>query len=319
MKILLALALLCATPALAAPTKSKSSLAYQYYSRGVELSARKKWTEALKQFQSAIDLNPAFVSAYVEFARTKVMAGDRKAGLEKLAAAAGVARTKEDKTRVQKERENLSEIFYTNETFQRYQDGLNLLSLDRAGNAMGPLEEAMKADPNNILVLAAYGRALRQEDRLKEAVATLEQAFTLNENKRDVRFDLAEASLGQTPARAHELLEPLLASRSDDEKSIILDAQALSKLERNGDAIESLREFLEKQPSSLYAPFWLGKLYEKETNGAWNARKYLMTFLRRTEALSAVSKDENNPDARALRALKTEAEQILDRVNRSLE
>jgi hypothetical protein len=87
-----------AVPALGA--KPKSSLAYQYYSKGVELAAKKHWDDALKQFQSAIDLNPSFVTAYIEFARTSVMLGKRGQGLEKLDAAESASRTKEDKERV---------------------------------------------------------------------------------------------------------------------------------------------------------------------------------------------------------------------------
>ncbi|MGZ3700574.1 MAG: hypothetical protein ACXWSD_02265, partial [Bdellovibrionota bacterium] len=169
--------------------KPKSSLAYQYYSRGVELNSRKKREEALKQFQSAIDLNPSFVTSYIEFARTSVMLGRRQQGLEKLDAAMTVARTKEDRERVRKERSSLSEIFYTNETFQWYQNGLNFLKLDRAGSAVDALERAMRTEPDNILVLTAYAQALRHEDRVKDAVAALERAFKLNDGKREVRLE----------------------------------------------------------------------------------------------------------------------------------
>jgi tetratricopeptide (TPR) repeat protein len=310
------LALLFLAPAEAA--KPKSSLAYQYYSRGVELNSHKKREEALKQFQSAIDLNPSFVTSYVEYARTAVMLGKRQKGLEKLDAALAVARTKEDRERVRRERENLSEIFYTNETFQWYQNGLNFLKLDRAGSAVDALERAMHTEPDNILILTAYARALRQDDRLKDAVAALERALKLNEGKREVRLELAESSLTPDPERAHELLQDV-APAQQDERSVVLDAQALTALKRNREAIELLRTFYDKQPGSTYAPYWLGKLYERESNGSWNARKYLMTFIRRTEPQVQASKEENGAEARQLRAARAEADQILARVNRSLE
>lgn len=298
--------------------KPKSSLAYQYYSRGVELNSHKKREEALKQFQTAIDLNPSFVTSYIEYARTSVMLGRRQQGLQKLDAALSVARTKEDRERVRKERESLSEIFYTNETFQWYQNGLNFLKLDRAGSAVDALERAMHTEPDNILVLAAYARALRQDDRLKDAVAALERALKLNDGKREVRLELAESSLTPDPERAHELLQDV-APAQQDERSVVLDAQALAALKRNREAIELLRAFSEKQPGSVYAPFWLGKLYERESNGSWNARKYLMTFIRRTDPQVQALKEENSAEARQLRSARAEAEQILARVNRSLD
>lgn len=302
----------------AAAAKPKSSLAYQYYSKGVELNSRKHWDEALKQFQSAIDLNPSFVTAYIEFARTSVMLGKRSQGLEKLDAAASAARARDDKDRVQKERESLSEIFYTNQTFQWYQNGLNFLKLEHAGNAVEALERAMRTEPDNILVLSAYAHALRQEERGKEAISVLERALKLNDGKREVRVELAEAELIPDPERAHELLRGLPPGAAD-ERAILLDAQALTTLKRNHEAIDLVRGFYDRQPGSLYAPFWLGKLYEKESNGSWNARKYLMTFLRRVEPQLQASKEENTQEARQLRAARAEADQILARVNRSLE
>ena len=315
---MISLALLLALNMNAHAAKGKSSLAYQYYSRGVELNSHKKREEALKQFQSAIDLNPSFVTSYLEYARTAVMLQKRQLGLQKLDAALGVARTAEDRERVRRERENLSEIFYTNETFQWYQNGLNFLKLDRAGSAVDALERAMHTEPDNILILTAYARALRQDDRLKDAVAALERALKLNDDKREVRLELAESSLTPNPERAHELLQDVTPAQQD-ERTVVLDAQALTALKRNREAIELLRAFYEKQPGSIYAPYWLGKLYERESNGSWNARKYLMTFIRRTEPQVQALKEESGAEARQLRAARAEADQILARVNRSLE
>lgn len=84
--------------------EAKSSLAYQNYSKGVELAARKKWEEALEKFQSAIDLNPAYVASYVEWARTSVMLGRRREGLERLTASLAFARSKEEREKIVRER-----------------------------------------------------------------------------------------------------------------------------------------------------------------------------------------------------------------------
>lgn len=315
---MMSLGLLVFFSAQAVAAKPKASLAYQYYTRGTELASHKKWDDALKQFQSAIDLNPAFVTCYVEYARTAVMMGKRQLGLQKLDAAMEVARAKEDKERIQKERESLSDIFYTNDTFQQYQHGLNYLKLDRSRSALDALEKALKTEPDNLLVLTAYARALKQEERPKDAIAVLERALELNDSKREVRLDLAEANLGPTPERSLTLLQPLQGNVAD-ERAVILKAQALSQLKRSREAIETVRMLYDKQPGSVYASLWLGKLYAQEPNGAWNARKFLMTFLRRTEAQALAWKDDAGPDARQLKSSRAEADQLLAKVNKSLE
>jgi tetratricopeptide (TPR) repeat protein len=314
--ILLAI-LLTALP-LADRAEAKSSLAYQNYTRGVELAAKKQWEEALQKFQSAIDLNPAYVASYIEWARASVRLGRRREGLEKLSAGLGFARNGDERQRVEKERENLSEIFYTNETFQQYQNGLNYLRLERSSSAVEALERALKTEPDNLLVLGAYAEALQAEEREKDALAVLERAFALNESNREIRVRLAESALSQNPERTLLLLRPL-EQEAEKEEMVWLKAQALSALKRNKEAIELLRAAHERQPTWLYAPFWLGKLYSLQANGGWNARKYLMTFLKRSEVLEEKDKIEATAEIRKLRAARAEAEAILSRVNRSLE
>ena len=61
--------------------------------------------------------------------------------------------------------------------------------------------------------------------------------------------------------------------------------EATEALKKNKEAIDYLRVIYERQPSWVYAAFWLGKLYSLESDEKWNARKYLMTFLKRSEPL----------------------------------
>jgi len=318
MNLLLA-GILAASAAVAAPAKkAPANLAFQNYAKGTELTAKKKWPEALEKFQAAIDLNPTYIDAYIEWARTAVMAGRRREGLERLTAALTVARTAAERDRIGKERDSLSDIFYTNDTFQLYQNGLNYLRLERAGSAIDALEKALLTEPDNVAVLYAYGRALQADDRRKEALAAFERAFALNEGNNDLRLDLSEALIGQNPERASQLLQPILEPLT--ERAAWLEAQALSSMKKNKDAAEYLRISFEKNPSWQMAPFWLGRLYANEASGAWNARKYLMTFLKRTEKAAEPDLPEpSSPEVRRLRTARAEAEQILTRVNRSLE
>lgn len=315
---LLFIFLLASTPASAAKPRSQSTLAYQNYTRGVELASRKKWAEALEKFSSAIDLNPGYVASYVEYARTAVMNGNRTAGLQKLTAALEFARSREDRERINRERDSLSEIFYTNETFQLYQNGLNYLKLDRVSSAVEALESALKTEPDNVMVLTAYGRTLREQERQKEALEVLERAFALHDGKREVRLELAHLLLASKPERSLLLVKPLLDNVSE-ERLAYIHSQGLSATKRNREAIEFLRSSFEKQPGWTFAPLWLGKLYAQEPDGGWNARKYLMVFLRRTEVETQSANTENTPEALKIKTARAEAEAILARVNRALE
>lgn len=325
MKKLIIAGLCLALFATEAPAKGKASLAkpapnlaYQNFARGSELSAKKKWAEALEKFQAAIDLNPTYIDAYIEWARTAVMAGRRREGLERLTAALLIARTATERERLVKERDSLSDIFYTNETFQRYQNGLNYLRLERAGSAVESLEKALQTEPDNVAVLYAYGRALQADERRKEALAAFERAFALNEGNRELRLDLAEALVAQNPERAIQLLLPELEPLG--ERVAWLQTQALAAMKKSKEAVEFLRESFEKNPSWPMAPFYLGRLYAAEPAGAWNARKYLMTFLKRTEKAAELDVAEpSSAEVRKLRAARAEADVILTRVNRSLE
>lgn len=195
---------------------------------------------------------------------------------------------------------------------------MNYLRLERNSSALEALEKALKTEPDNVLVLAAYSEALRAEDRSKEALAALERAFALNDGKLEVRVDLAEFSLVANPERAMQLLKPLIAEATSERVSI-LHAQSLSALKKNREAIEFLRLATEKQPGWMFAQFWLGKIYSLEADGSWNARKHLMTFLKRAEALMEKDKSMAGAEERRLKALRAEAETILVRVNQSLE
>jgi tetratricopeptide (TPR) repeat protein len=266
-----------------------------------------------------MDLNPTYTASYIEYARSSVLLGKRKEGLQKLTMAIGVVQRREDRERLQRERENLAEIFYTNETFQQYQNGLNYMKLERVGSAVEALEKALKTEPDNVLVLAAYARALQAEERQKEAQDTLEKAFALNDGDKGVRLDLAEMLIGKKPERTLLLLKPMGAEASAEERIALLHARGLSALSRNREAVEYLRERAERQQSWLYAQLWLGKLYSLEQNGNWNARKHLMTFLKRTDGLVQEKLEDIPPEMRQLRLARSEAEALLLRVNKALE
>ena len=315
--------LFCSLPVLAAKKRpaiksapAKSGLAYQTYTRGVELVGKKKFDDAVRNFKAAIEMNPRFTDAYVENARALVLLGKRKEGLASLSEGLLQVRSRDDRERLANERQNLSEIFYTNEVFQEFQNGLNYLTLERLGSAVDALEQAKKKEPDNVLILSAYARALQEEGKSAEALKVLSEAHQLNETNFAVKLDLVEIMSEENPGKALDLLQPVL-NESNEERIALLEVKALNALQKNTEALDFLKDRAEKQQNWILAQYWLGKLYSQENNGAWNARKYLMTFLRRSDPL--LLNVEKKSEVKKLKSARLDAENLLLQVNKKLE
>ncbi|MCO5142728.1 MAG: tetratricopeptide repeat protein [Oligoflexia bacterium] len=301
-----------------AATKGKLALAIQSYTKGVELTEKKKWQEALDLFEKSIELNPTYVASYIEFARTAVLSGKRTLGLEKIVEGLEQVKSKEGRDSLLKERDNLSEVFYTNDTFQKFQSGLNYFKLDRNVAAIEALESALKTEPDNLLILIAYARVLVKEQRYKDSMVILERAFFLNNNNKDVRFMLAEGSLEMSPERTIQLLRPMVSLGMTEEKTAILNARALSASKRNKEAIDFLKPLVDEHSSWVFSQLWLGKFYSLEADDSWSARKYLMTFQKRAE--SELNSNKLSEEEKAIyKTSMDEAAIILNRVNDLLE
>lgn len=110
-----------------------------------------------------------------------------------------------------------------------------------------------------------------------------------------------------------------MLSDSGDEKISILQARALAASKKNKEAIDFLRDRSEKRASWLVSHLWLGKFYAAEVDGGWNARKHLMTFIKRAEPFTAAKEDSASPEGKDWKIMKLEAENLLERVNKSLD
>jgi tetratricopeptide (TPR) repeat protein len=291
----------------AQPRETRDS-AYQIYTRGVELAAKKKYADALEKFKQAIQMNSSFTASYIEAARALVLMNKRSEGLAMLDTALEHAKRMDERQRITDERTQLSELFYTNTTFQEYQNGLNFLRLERAGAAVTSFEKALTVEPDNVAILVAYAQALQLEEGLSASVRPLEQAYKINPEKKEMRLLLAEALLTSQHSRSLVLIKPLLKSKENSEQANILYARALAADGKLREGAEHLREYVDRNPGAQMGLFWVGKLYEKVPERKWIARKYLMTFLKREGPGSTLPKN-----------IREEAESLLSRVNEDLQ
>jgi len=284
----------------------RNTSAYELYSKGVELAGKKKYNESIEKLEKAIELNPTYLGSYLEIARSMVMLGKRTMAMERLDVAAKNIKRSEDRKKLSQERALLSELFYTNNTFQLYQNGLNFLLMERNAAAAESLEKALNVEPDNVAILLAYARSL-MDDNIKTSIKFLEKAFLLNPEKKEVRLILAELNLKNKPERSLELLRPSVLGKNASEPEVLVYVQALSLLEKNKQAIDILQEKMLGNMDWVESNFWLGKFYAQEAQGNWMARKYLMTFLKRTNAKNTH------------KGLKDQAESLLLRVNQALQ
>ena len=301
---------------LASAAPQKSGLALQNYSKGVEFAQKKKYDEAVEKFQLSIELNPGLVDSYIELARAKLLMGQRKAAVNVLNGALKSLKRRDEIEKIYRERENITEIFFTNETFQFYQNGLNQLRLENANAAMDAFDQALKKEPDNVLVLLGSARAMTVLDHRKDALENLEQAIALNDRNEDARVELAEAYLAKKPKQSLELLQGLYNSPKD-ERVAILYARALVAQNRGSEALDYLKNLADSRQNWILVHFWLGKFFSEAPKGNWNARKHLMTFMKRTDL--GEGKDSNDPLLLRWKSTRAEAENLLDRVNRTLE
>ena len=289
------------------PSMANYSQANHFFLAGAKFLKEKEYSDAIKEFEKAAKQNPKHLDTYLEWARGLVLSRKRKAGLEKLTQAMAIAKSLKDKRKIRRQYGIFSEIFYTNDVFQKYQDGLNLLKAKKLREALRNFEQSLAKEPFNALILLAYGQTLRGLDDWSASVKALEQVFILNPHKKELRFQLSLTLLNRRPKQSLKLMKPLLQSKNNREKDIILYARVLGRLGELHKAIELLEKNKAKRKAGIYTLYWLGKLYSQTTNGNWQARKYLTIFLRQERRLPTKTD--------SLTLLRKDGEKILSAVN----
>lgn len=290
--------------------RERSSGGDDPFAAGMRYAAERKYVEANERFERAIHDDPTQIAPYIESARALVLAGKRREGLKRIETALQIARKRSDIDRLKDQRRLLSEIFYTNTTFQRYQDGVNNMKGMKLRAAIEAFEQALATEPDNVEVMIAYARALQSVDDWKESVNVLEQAFALNNDKKEARVLLAKALLNTNQERTIQLLKSLVDDPKETEDVLVTYAQALAKRGEVDKAIDILQRDVDRHTDRLRSLYWLGKFHADRSESRWIARKHLQTFLKRSDRAEVESE---------LRGLQQEARRIVERINAELE
>ncbi len=297
---------------------AKESSGYQLYSKGVELASQNKCKDATEFFHRAIKLNPSFVSSYIELARCETLLNNRQNGLEVLLKGLAKVKREEDQKKIRKELTNLTEIFYTDNAFQKYQNGLNYLRIGRYNAATEELTSANEKEPVNVLVLLALAKSTELDGNPKSAQEYLEKAVHWNPGKLEALENLAAYIWSTNAERAVSLLEPY-RKHHPSERTLTFYSLALTKMKPGKDSLENLRRAVEENNNWIFGAYWLGKSYAEEGSGNWLARKYLMTFEKRVDGVFQNPKDRAPYELEEFKTLKKQADTLLTRVNQALQ
>lgn len=158
--------------------------AQELYATGLKFLREKKYLDGATALEKASIKNPSLIAAHIELAKALTLLQRRKEALYKLNLAKKYAQSKKAKRRIQENIFLLSETFYTNESFQLYQNGLNHMKTNKLKLAIQSLEQALKKEPDNVAMLLLYGKALQKNGAQQRSIKFLEKAFPKIQTKR---------------------------------------------------------------------------------------------------------------------------------------
>ncbi len=236
------------------------------YFEARELLGKQKWIEAAIVLRAVLKRTPDFTPASISLASALLELHRREEGLSVLSSA--ILRQKGAKKAFLIRRMRVSSrIFFTNEDFQFYQDGLNLLNLGKYGPARERLEKALSAEPDNAEILTRLGQCLTLQSDYDSAVERLRLAKALNPYEPEIQLWLGRAlsERGQLSEAIPELQDAYKAL-GQSELSVLWLAEALSASSQKPAAAKLLEASVNADPFHLSALLALARLQSQSPN-----------------------------------------------------
>lgn len=262
------------------------------YEEAQGLMSRQKWPEAVLALRSILEDEPGRLAVVTDLAKALAYSGRREEALALLVQA--VERQKTG-TRNSVAREGLvrrvnvlSRVFFRNDDFQLYQEGVNLLQARKYGSARDRFQSIMTREGTNVEVLTRIGQAYVLESDFDSAAERLRFAKKLNPYEPEIRL-----WLGRALHRRGELKEALeelkLAARDlkTSELAPLWLSEVLVESGQRAQAIKFLEQDVNANPYHLQVLTLLAKLRTaqsaRDQQVIWSARKELQLALSRFE------------------------------------
>ncbi|MCM2322315.1 MAG: hypothetical protein NDJ90_03540 [Oligoflexia bacterium] len=254
-----------------------------HYQEAQQLLKARKWPEAaivLRSVQQRAG-EAASLRVSLDLVRALTFSGRREEALSVLAQLLSRERKGARRDLLIRRVQVLSRQFLTNESFQLYQDGLNLLAAGRYRQARVRLEAAAAREPDNIEILIRLGQSLLLDQDEDSAAERLKLARKLNAFEPEMNL-----WLGRAMYLRGELQEALSALRlafeqlESSELAPLWYAEALAGAGQRGLAFEILETDLQEAPLHLEGLLGLVRLRlespGRDAQGSlWAARKDL--------------------------------------------
>jgi len=202
--------------------------------RGIVSAEMQQWDDALKDYESALDLDPADYDLYIRKAKV----------LEKTG----------------KPQDAISDLLFADELKPNNPDiaynlGNVYLSVGDTDRALARYESALKQKPEFDDCWAAQADALAKAGRMDEALDSLNHAVTCAKQEPE-RFLLRRGTLEQTMGKAEPALADFRAARQKDPKlapAWLGEAKVLADLGRNDEARTALEGYINLHPDDAEA------------------------------------------------------------------
>jgi tetratricopeptide (TPR) repeat protein len=264
------------------------------------LIAKKKWPEAVILLRSIVQKDPRATGAQVDLARALLYQGRREEALTVLAHAIGKTKGTKRDWLIQQSRV-FSRIFVTNATFQIYQEGLNLLMIQKYRQAREQFEKALTAESSNVEILTRLGQAYLMDGDHDSAAEQLKVANRLDPYEPEIRLWLGRSM--HLRGELNEGIEMLKSAYADMKTSEIAPVWVADALEASGmklQAMQVLEDDTKNNPLHVMSLVNVAKLKaqaaDHNAETLWSARKDFQNALSRL------------PDYLARNRMKTEGE-----------
>lgn len=305
-------------------------LTFQDHEEGNRLLKERLWPEAAIVFRSILRRGPAPLSVSFGLTQALIYSGRREEAIRVLERLLSAKKKEQDPLLLQNRIRVISRLFLSNQVFQIYQDGLNLMEPGKYRLARERFEKSLELEPNNAEVLLRMGQCLVLEHDYDSASEQLRLAKRLNSYEPEIAL-----WLGRALVERGELKEALAELRwakkelSRSERAVLWYAEALVLNGQKSQAMQVMEQDLQSQVFHLNALFALAKLRLTKNfpdySTLWVARKELQLLLSRLDQVSSSQESINFESeigvelTRATREMREDAEKLVKWVDEKIQ
>jgi len=256
-----------------------------------QLLDKGNWDDAIPLYREYLKQDPKSLIAVMGLSTALTHSGNRSQSLEILVEAVNNLSTGEARIygeNIKQRIDNIYRLFFTNQTFQTFQDGLNLLFVSKFSAAKEKFKKALAEEPDNGEVLIRLGQAALADNDVQSGVKYFKTAKKLNPFCLSARMWLGRAlQLSNAFAQAVEEFEAVHKENPQSEWTVVWMAEALFSMGQSNVATMLLDSDVKQHPLHVMSLVTSAKLRLQLKQGGienlWVAKKNLQLALNRLD------------------------------------